>query len=177
MGIVASKKRKARVLMIGLDSAGKTTILYRLKLGGDVQTVPTIGLNLEKLAQGKISLMLYDVGGQNNVRPLWRHYLPHPDAFIYVLDSSDRERVEEAASELHKILAKERSSKVLVFANKQDLPNALSPAQVGEQLTLNTLPNCIWHIQPTCATTGSGLSEGIDWLACALTEKKRASKA
>merc|ERR1711881_253779 len=94
--------REMRFLMVGLDAAGKTTILYKLKLGEVVNTIPTIGFNVETVQYKNISFNVWDVGGQSKIRKLWNHYLKETDGLIYVLDSSDRERMSEAAEELHR---------------------------------------------------------------------------
>ncbi|XP_060535732.1 uncharacterized protein LOC132707799 [Cylas formicarius] len=166
-------KKPMRILMVGLDAAGKTTILYKLKLGEIVTTIPTIGFNVETVEYKNISFTVWDVGGQTKIRKLWRHYFANTDGVIYVVDSNDRERIAEAESELHSMLDDEelRNSVLLVFANKQDLPNAMSIAELTDKLKLNAMRNRNWYIQGTCATTGTGLYEGLDWLSNALAAK------
>merc|ERR1711935_754919 len=119
-------KKEMRILTVGLDAAGKTTILYKLKLGEIVTTIPTIGFNVETVEYKNISFTVWDVGGQDKIRPLWRHYYQNTQGLIFVVDSSDRERIQESHDELHKMLNEDelRDAIVLVFANKQDLPNA-----------------------------------------------------
>jgi len=134
-------KKQMRILMVGLDAAGKTTILYKLKLGEIVTTIPTIGFNVETVEYKNISFTVWDVGGQDKIRPLWRHYYQNTQGLIFVVDSSDRERIQESHDELHKMLNEDelRDAIVLVFANKQDLPNALSVTELTEKLGLNQL--------------------------------------
>ena len=174
-------KKEMRILMVGLDAAGKTTILYKLKLGEVVTTIPTIGFNVETVEYKNISFTVWDVGGQDKIRPLWRHYYQNTQGIIFVVDSNDRERIDDssgadnsAKEELHRMLAEDelRDAIVLVFANKQDLPNAMSVNEVTERLGLNQLRNRQWYIQSTCATTGDGLYEGLDWLSNTLNKKK-----
>lgn len=93
-----------RVLFLGLDCAGKTTALYKLKLGEFISTIPTIGFNVETVEFKKIKMTIWDVGGQDKIRPLWRHYYQNTQAIIYMVDSSDQERIEAAKQELHKML-------------------------------------------------------------------------
>ena len=114
-----------------------------------------------------------DVGGQDKIRPLWRHYYQNTQGIIYVVDSNDRERVEESALELQKLLREDelREAVVLVLANKQDMPNVMAVAEVTDKLGLNSLRNREWYIQATCAQSGDGLYEGLDWLANALKNK------
>jgi len=174
-------KKEMRILMVGLDAAGKTTILYKLKLGEVVTTIPTIGFNVETVEYKNISFTVWDVGGQDKIRPLWRHYYQNTQGIIFVVDSNDKERCDSndssehsAKEELHRMLAEDelRDAILLVFANKQDLPNAMSVAEVTERLQLNTIRNRAWYIQATCATTGDGLYEGLDWLSSTLSKKK-----
>ena len=160
-------KQEMRILMVGLDAAGKTTILYKLKLGEIVTTIPTIGFNVETVEYKNISFTVWDVGGQDKIRPLWRHYYQNTQGLIFVVDSNDKDRVGEAHDELHRMLSEDelREAIVLVFANKQDLPNAMSVAEVTDKLGLHSLRNRKWYIQATCATSGEGLFEGLDWLS------------
>merc|ERR1719376_1767959 len=152
-------KTPSRILMVGLDNAGKTTILYKLKLGEVVTTLPTIGFNVETVEYKNISFTVWDVGGQDKIRPLWRHYFTNTQGLIFVVDSNDSERVEEAKNELSRMLSEEelKDTKILIFANKQDLPNALSCAELTEKLGLNELRGKEWYIQAACATEGKGL--------------------
>ncbi|KAM3726169.1 ADP-ribosylation factor [Dirofilaria immitis] len=158
--------------MVGLDAAGKTTILYKLKLGEIVTTIPTIGFNVETVEYKNISFTVWDVGGQDKIRPLWRHYFQNTQGLIFVVDSNDRERIEESRAELHKMLSEDelRDATLLVFANKQDLPNAMSAAELTDKLGLHNLRSRQWYIQATCATQGHGLYEGLDWLSNQLSK-------
>ena len=126
-------KEERRILMVGLDAAGKTTILYKLKLGEIVTTIPTIGFNVETVEYKNISFTVWDVGGQDKIRPLWRHYYQNTQGLIFVVDSNDRDRVDDAKEELHRMLNEDelRDAVVLVFANKQDLPQAMPAAEVS----------------------------------------------
>jgi GTPase SAR1 family protein len=108
------------------------------------------------------------------VRPLWRHYFQDLSALVFTVDSNDRERVAESADELGKLLREEAFDgvPVLVLANKQDLPNAMSVAELSDKLQLHsTLNGHAWHVQACCATSGDGLYEGLDWLQSALVHK------
>ncbi|XP_066996780.1 ADP ribosylation factor 4 [Anabrus simplex] len=166
-------KKQMRILMVGLDAAGKTTILYKLKLGEIVTTIPTIGFNVETVEYKNICFTVWDVGGQDKIRPLWRHYFQNTQGLIFVVDSNDRERIAEAEKELQNMLQEDelRDAVLLVFANKQDLPNAMSAAELTDKLGLNQLRNRHWYIQATCATQGHGLYEGLDWLSNELAKK------
>ncbi|KAF0025859.1 hypothetical protein F2P81_022740 [Scophthalmus maximus] len=167
-------KKEMRILMVGLDAAGKTTILYKLKLGEIVTTIPTIGFNVETVEYKNISFTVWDVGGQDKIRPLWRHYFQNTQGLIFVVDSNDRERVNEAREELSRMLSEDelRDAVLLVFANKQDLPNAMNAAEITDKLGLHALRQRSWYIQATCATSGDGLYEGLDWLSNQLKSQK-----
>ena len=171
-------KSETRLVMLGLDAAGKTTILYKLKLGDVVSTIPTIGFNVETVEHKNLQFTVWDVGGQDKIRPLWRHYYQNTQGVIFVVDSSDRDRVAEARDELHRMLAEDelREALFLVLANKQDLPNALTAAELSERLGLSSLRQR-WHVQPTCANTGQGLDAGLEWLSKSLGGSRGGSGA
>jgi len=170
MGKALSKifgNKEMRILMLGLDAAGKTTILYKLKLNQSVTTIPTVGFNVETVSYKNIKFNVWDVGGQDKIRPLWRHYYTGTQGLIFVVDSNDRDRIDEARQELHRIVG-DREMKdaiLLVFANKQDLPNAMSPAEITDKLGLHRMRDRNWFVQPSCATSGDGLFEGLTWLS------------
>ncbi|URE01652.1 ADP-ribosylation factor [Musa troglodytarum] len=115
--------KEMRVVMLGLDAAGKTTILYKLHIGEVLSTVPTIGFNVEKVQYKNVMFTVWDVGGQEKLRPLWRHYFNNTDGLIYVVDSLDRERIVKAKAEFQAIINDPfmLNSVILVFANKQDM--------------------------------------------------------
>lgn len=159
--------KEMRILMLGLDAAGKTTILYKLKLNQSVTTIPTVGFNVETVTYKNVKFNVWDVGGQDKIRPLWRHYYTGTQGLIFVIDSADRDRIDEARQELERILADRemRDCLLMVFANKQDLAGAMSPAEVTEKLGLHKMRERSWYVHPSCATTGEGLFEGLQWLS------------
>merc|ERR1712048_224226 len=163
-----------RILMVGLDAAGTTTVLYKFKLGEVVTTIPTIGFNVEIVEYKNVSFIVWDVGGQDKIRKLWRHYYQGTNGLIFVVDANDRDRIENARDELTTMLKEDemRDAVVIVFANKQDLPNSMPAAEVTEKLGLHTMHTRQWFIQSTCATTGDGLYEGLDWLSRTLSSQK-----
>mmetsp|Transcript_73733 Transcript_73733/g.194452 ORF Transcript_73733/g.194452 Transcript_73733/m.194452 type:complete len:183 (+) Transcript_73733:59-607(+) len=168
-------KREMRIVMVGLDAAGKTTILYKLKLGEVVTTIPTVGFNVEVVEYKNINFTVWDIGGQDKIRKLWRHYYMGTQGAIFVVDSSDQDRVEDAREELFKMLAEEemRGAALLVLANKQDLPNAMKTAELSQKLGLHELRGRDWFIQGACATTGEGIYEGLDLLSRTLSARPR----
>jgi len=161
--------------MIGLDSAGKSTILYKLKLGEVVNTIPTVGFNVETIVFRDVRFTVWDVGGQDKIRPLWRHYYQNTSGMIYVVDSNDRDRIDEAARELRNLLHEEELKNVvlLILANKQDLPNAMNTKELADSLHMQTFKNIQWNIQLCCAVNGNGLADGLEWLSKTLAKRKR----
>ena len=147
-------------MILGLDGAGKTTILYKLKLGEVVTTIPTIGFNVETVECQNDSFTVWDIGGQDKIRPLWRHYYQNTHGLIFVLDSNDYGRFNEAKDELITLLEEDEliNAALLIFANKQDLQDALDKERITEKLGLNTLKNRSWFIQISSAITGDGLT-------------------
>lgn len=165
-----------RILMVGLDGAGKTTLLYQLKLGDVVTTIPTIGFNVETVEYKNLKFDVWDVGGQDKIRALWRHYYQGSKAIIYVVDSNDAQRLSEAADELHKMMGEDalKDAVLLVYANKQDLPNAKSPSEVGEALDLQRFRDQgkEINIMGTVATSGNNVFAGLDWISKVLSGNK-----
>ncbi|KZT26963.1 ARF/SAR superfamily [Neolentinus lepideus HHB14362 ss-1] len=169
-----SKGQDVRILMLGLDSAGKTTILYRLQIGEVVSTIPTIGFNVETVTYKNIKFQVWDLGGQSSIRPYWRCYFPNTSAIIYVIDSSDHARIPTSRSELLTMLSEEELSGVplLVFCNKQDVAGAMKPEDISEQLGLaGQEKGRAWSVRGSCATKGEGLEDGLDWLVNAIQKK------
>jgi ADP-ribosylation factor protein 1 len=155
--------------MFGLDAAGKTTLLYTLKLGERVTTIPTIGFNVESVDYKNVCFTLWDVGGQKKIRPLWRHYYDNSDAVIFVVDSTDIRRLDAARHALGTLFQEVALQKApfLVCSNKTDLPGSISTAELTERLGLSQVTSHRWFVQPTNCT-GTGLHEGLDWLIASL---------
>uniref|UniRef100_A0A674NFY8 ARF GTPase 5 n=1 Tax=Takifugu rubripes TaxID=31033 RepID=A0A674NFY8_TAKRU len=136
------------------------------RLFGKKQMRILMGFNVETVEYKNICFTVWDVGGQDKIRPLWRHYYQNTQGLIFVVDSNDRERVAESADELSKMVKDElKDAVILVFANKQDLPNAMGVSELTDKLGLHSLRSRTWYVQATCATQGTGLYEGLDWLS------------
>jgi len=175
MGFLISKilefftknRNNFKIIILGLQEAGKTTILYRLSLGQFVKTSPTIGSNVEELSYNNVKFQAWDLGGQDSIRPLWEVYYVNTDAVIYVIDSQNDENFEISKSEFHKVLANKnlKNSVILIFANKQDLPGAKNINKIIEDYELSKIKDHIWHIEPCSAVNGEGLVNGMKWLA------------
>jgi ADP-ribosylation factor protein 1 len=169
----AFETKQAQILLIGLDAAGKTTIVNKLKLATEKETVPTIGFSVQTVQYKNVKMHLWDVGGQERLRQLWRHYYDGANAIIWVLDSNDRDRADVARAELERVLKDPMlaGASLLVLCNKQDLPNRLTPPQVVDILGLKVNPELTrgrkWFVQGCSAASpnADGLYEGLDWLS------------
>ena len=141
--------------------------LPTVKLGDTVCTIPTVGFNVETVQYKRLSFTMWDVGGQDKIRQLWRHYYEGSDAIIFCVDSNDRQRIDLASMELQKLIRADelRDACVLVLANKQDLPESMTASEIMEKLEMPKLRGRPWHVQPCIATSGEGLYEGLDWLS------------
>ncbi|XP_031566177.1 ADP-ribosylation factor-like protein 2 [Actinia tenebrosa] len=160
------KEKEVRILMLGLDNAGKTTILKKFN-GEDINTIePTLGFNIKTLEHRDFKLNVWDVGGQRSLRSYWRNYFETTDGLIWVVDSADKRRIADCRNELQGLLVEERlaGATLLVFANKQDLPGSLSAEDIKQALNLDSIKSHHWQIQGCSAVTGEKLLEGIDWL-------------
>lgn len=164
--------QEARILVLGLDNAGKTTILKKLSEEDITHIMPTQGFNVKSLMHENFKLNVWDIGGQKSIRPYWRNYFDQTDALIYVIDSADRRRMDETGVELGQLLEEEKLGgiPVLVFANKQDLLSALSSDEISQGLNLHTIRDRTWFIQAASAKTGEGLQEGMEWIVSQINE-------
>lgn len=188
MGIAFAKllqnlfgKRQARVVMVGLDAAGKTTILHHMAFGETIETLPTIGFTLQTVKQGKLEFNVWDIGGQTELRHLWQHYYRNADGVIFVVDSADllESRKLEAKEALEGVSESEDLSGVpfLVFANKQDVSGCMDPAAVSKMLGVDSLRanGREVHVEGCSGLSGQGLDAGLKWLSAAC-ERRWAKK-
>ncbi|XP_025851571.2 putative ADP-ribosylation factor-like protein 5C isoform X2 [Vulpes vulpes] len=164
MGIFGNQEHK--VIIVGLDNAGKTTILYQFLMNEVIHTSPTIGSNVEEIVLQKTHFLMWDIGGQEALRSTWNSYYSNTEFIILVIDSTDRDRLLTTREELHKMLAHEalRDASVLIFANKQDMKNSMTTVEISQFLTLSAIKDHPWHIQGCCALTGEGLPAGLQWM-------------
>ncbi|KAL0984181.1 hypothetical protein UPYG_G00138210 [Umbra pygmaea] len=172
------------VVLIGLDAAGKTSLLYKLKLKEFVKTIPTKGFNMEKIkvavgSSRAITFQVWDVGGQEKLRPLWKSYTRRTDGMVFVVDSTETERMEEAKVELHKITrtSENQGVPILVLANKQDLTSALCASDVEKVLAVHELnATTLHHVQSCSAVDGEGLQPGLEKLYQMILKRKKILK-
>ncbi|KAG1033263.1 hypothetical protein G6F25_010642 [Rhizopus arrhizus] len=159
-------EKEMRILMLGLDNAGKTTILKRIN-GEPIDTIsPTLGFNIKTLEHESYKLNIWDVGGQKSIRSYWRNYFEQTDALVWVVDSADRLRLNDCKTELHQLLQEERlaGATLLVFANKQDIAGALSEKEIKDLLGLEEIKSHHWAILACSAVTGDNLLKGMNWV-------------
>ncbi|KAG9273702.1 ADP-ribosylation factor-like protein 14 [Astyanax mexicanus] len=168
MGLKGSRLPDARVLLLGLDGSGKSTLLYKLKYDERFQTAPTVGFNVEmidaKQNRKKITVTVWDVGGQKKMREHWKSFYQDTAGLLFVVDCSDKGRLEEAKHELEHTLKNEhlQGLPVVVLANKQDVGGALTATEITERFNLRkTCNNRDWFVQPCSATSGAGLEDGF----------------
>jgi small GTP-binding protein len=180
MGFIFSKildffsrsRNKFKIIILGIQNAGKTTILYRLSIGQLVKTTPTIGSNVEEISYNNVKLQAWDLGGQESSRSVWDIYFTNTDAIIYVIDTND-ETYDDSKEQFYKLLKNEtlRNAVILIYANKQDLPGAKNVGDIIKIYGLDNIKDHIWHIQPCSAQTGEGLITGMKWLSDQLVFK------
>lgn len=173
---LAKEKLSVKISWLGLDHAGKTTIVKRITSGVfDDSTFRTLGMNVDEFTSGKVKFISWDIGGQEAFREsLWESYMAGSMGIVYVIDSTDRDRFIEAHTELWKyVLDNDRVKNIpiLVLANKQDLQDAASAGEVARALSLHKVTTHSYAIVPTSAKTGFNIEEGLEWLRQRVTEK------
>ncbi|PHH79875.1 hypothetical protein CDD82_2129 [Ophiocordyceps australis] len=160
------KDKELRILMLGLDNAGKTTIVKRI-MGEDVETVsPTLGFIIKTIDYEGYKLNIWDVGGQKTLRSYWRNYFEKTDALIWVVDATDRLRTDDCRQELHGLLEEERlaGASLLILANKTDVEGCMDGDEIRGALRLDEIRTHEWHVLQCSAMTGINLDEGLGWV-------------
>ncbi|KAI6659937.1 ADP-ribosylation factor-like protein 3 isoform X1 [Oopsacas minuta] len=171
----SSPTHEMRILLLGLDNAGKTTLLKQLASEDVSFVTPTIGFNVKSVQSKGFKLNVWDIGGQREIRPYWRNYFENTDVLIYVIDSTDEKRFLETSQELYNLLEEDKLANVplFIFANKQDLVAATNVGDIAERLKLCNIRERQWQIQPCSALTGAGIQEGMEWLCKNMAIKKK----
>ncbi|KAG7507851.1 ADP-ribosylation factor 3 [Solea senegalensis] len=144
--------QEVRILLLGLDNGGKTTLLKQLASEDISHITPTQGFNIKSVQSQGFKLNVWDIGGQRKIRPYWRNYFENTDVLIYVIDSADRKRFEETG---------------------QDLLTAAPASEIAEGLNLHTIRDRMWQIQSCSALTGEGIQEGMNWVCKSVNSKKK----
>ena len=142
-------------------------------------TIPTIGFNVESVTYKNLNFNVWDLGGQTSIRPYWRCYYANTAAVIFVIDSTDIDRLNTASDELAAMLGEDelRDAALLVFANKQDQPGAKGAGEISEALKLGELKDRNWSIMACSAIDGRGVNEGMDWLVVRLLQLIRSGQS
>lgn len=187
--LTSTPERELRILLLGLDNAGKTTILKILASEDITNITPTAGFNIKSVISDGFKLNVWDIGGQRKIRPYWKNYFENTDVLvqlrlltgealtnffqIYVVDSADKKRLEETGIELYELLSDDKLNNVplLVYANKQDLPNSLTAADLAQALGLPSIKDRTWQIQACTASQGTGVREGMEWVCKSIKKK------
>ena len=171
-------RHEVRILVIGLDNSGKTTLINHIKpkKAATFEVTPTVGYQVEEFTKHNLNFTVLDMSGESRYRTLWEHYYPTVQALIFVLDSTDKVRMCVARDELDELLShpeiKDRSLPILFFANKMDVPGAMTPVDCMKTMALERISNKAWHITSSNALTGTGVDEGVGWLAEKLLESQ-----
>lgn len=166
---------KINIIIIGLDNAGKTTILYESRFGEVLLQIINFSY-YETVENSKLSLICWNVGECDRNHPYFKPFYETTQGIIFVVDSNDRDRIDQAYYELETILKEDQlnDAVLLVFANKQDLHEAMRVDEITEKLQLFNIKNRIWHVQGLCACSGDGLYEGFEWLSDTIHKKLKA---
>eukprot|EP00270_Netrium_digitus_P021901 TRINITY_DN9630_c0_g1_i1.p1 TRINITY_DN9630_c0_g1~~TRINITY_DN9630_c0_g1_i1.p1 ORF type:complete len:204 (+),score=52.14 TRINITY_DN9630_c0_g1_i1:462-1073(+) len=175
-------KAEYHILILGIDKAGKTTLLEKVKtIYSDYEglppdrIVPTVGLNIGRVEAHKAKLIFWDLGGQLGLRTIWEKYYEETHAVLYVVDAAGEDRFDDAKGALEKIVRHEdlNGAPVLIFANKQDLPGALTAEELAKYLEISDSQEQPCTVRAVCAYDGSGVREGVTWLVETMKKSKR----
>ncbi|VVA89725.1 unnamed protein product [Arabis nemorensis] len=166
------QENEPRIVLFGLDGTGKSSIMHKLKTGETLTTnMPTIGFEMESVKYKDLTLSFWEISGQQRYKliPLWKHYFLEVLGLVLVVDSTDRDRVEETKDFLKMVIDEIQGNvpdnvAVLVYGNKHEVPGAMSASEISNKLDLVSLRQRNWHVQSSCALCGDGLHEGLDWL-------------
>ncbi|XP_026566539.1 ADP-ribosylation factor-like [Pseudonaja textilis] len=171
---------EARILLLGLDAAGKTTLLYKLKSNEETSTIPTMGFNVETVQSfNEVTFTMWDIGGQEHIRALWKHYHTNTDGLIFLVDSMDYHRFEEARLELESLLEADdlRGVPLMLLANKQDLPEARPSMEVAERMGVDKITGRKWRIHGCSAVSGAGIPEAMEKLSEMVKEYRKSKRS
>jgi ADP-ribosylation factor-like protein 8 len=163
-------KQEMEITLVGLQSAGKTTLLAAITGGveaAEKDTIPTIGLNTRKVTKGSVSIKLWDIGGQPRFRSMWERYCRGVGAIVFVVDAADASNLGMSKQCLHDLLAKPSLAAIplLVLANKMDLPGAKDDRAISQALELNTVRERPVGVLPISAKHCTNVDAVLNWLS------------
>jgi small GTP-binding protein len=167
-----------KLLLLGLDAAGKTTFLYRIRNRNEVETtIPTIGFNVETLQLKDLNFTCWDIGGCDKIRPLWRHFMQNLGGIVFMVDSADMDRIDSAREELGFFL-KEASEEVplLIISNKVDIPRSRPLLDIVRGLQLDEVRTRRWEMIPSCMTLPETAKPCLEWIRLALADSDQLSQ-
>eukprot|EP00931_Biecheleriopsis_adriatica_P102971 TRINITY_DN77867_c0_g1_i1.p1 TRINITY_DN77867_c0_g1~~TRINITY_DN77867_c0_g1_i1.p1 ORF type:complete len:184 (+),score=43.26 TRINITY_DN77867_c0_g1_i1:132-683(+) len=170
-------KKKVRIVVVGLDNSGKTTVLNALKpKKASLETVPTVGFSTEEFQKHGINICAFDMSGQSRYRNLWEHYYCEVEGIIVVIDATDKIRFAVVKDELETMLEDERIKGIpmLFLNNKMDQPMASHPAETIKALDLEKIEDRPWQVFSCDALKGEGVEEATKWLTDAISAKAAA---
>ena len=162
----AAKSKDCKVVMLGLDNAGKTTLLNTLSQGTNYEVAPTRGFNVQSFKKNDLTMQVHDIGGQASTWRLWPNFLTGAEVVIFVIDSADRSRLHEVARALKFLLTNDKLSGIpmLLWANKQDLLNSMTPPEIMQSLDLQLIKDRSFQVIGCSTRSKEGLEEGVDWI-------------
>jgi ADP-ribosylation factor-like protein 3 len=162
----AAKSKECKVVMLGLDNAGKTTLLNTLSHGTNYEVAPTRGVNVQSFKKDELTMQVHDVGGQASTWRLWPAYLDGVEVVVFVIDSADRARLHEVARALKFLLTNDKLQNIpmLLWANKQDLLNAMTPEEIVHSLDLQLIKDRSFQVIGCSTRNNEGLKDGVDWI-------------
>ncbi|KAM9993073.1 hypothetical protein ACTFIY_010489 [Dictyostelium cf. discoideum] len=166
-------KKNTKILIIGLDGAGKSTLLSKLKLGGVISIIPSVGFNFETIGYINLKILIGSADPRYITRALWKHHYHDSNAIIFVIDSTDRDRIDQVKEEIDNLLIQQElyGIPILIFANKQDIDNSMNTSEIVNSLNLNSIEDRKWYIQLCSALKSHGLDEGLSWIVNLLKNK------
>ncbi|GMI50548.1 hypothetical protein ScalyP_jg4249 [Parmales sp. scaly parma] len=171
LGAFGFLKHEVRILVIGLDNSGKTTLINHLKprKAATFEVTPTVGFSVEEFSKHNLNFTCFDMSGESRYRNLWEQYYSDVQAVIFILDATDKLRICVARDELDELLnhetIKNRTIPILFYANKMDMAGAMTPVECMQTMSLDRITNKAWHITNSNALTGSGVDEGVAWVS------------
>jgi len=161
--------KEKKIVILGLDSSGKTTLVSFLQNGTFIEHTPTMGKELSTVDVSGVRINLMDMGGQKDFRDLWLGEVAQAECVIFMIDAYARERFNEARDELWKLAPVLKRTPLIVLANKYDLQPVAQPSEIITALNLTKLPS--FEILPISCKTGYGIVKAFMKIYYKLTGK------